>query len=156
MMQTAANLDEMIHVMANAAAMTIWAFVSSGMLVIALFECISSLCRYYVFPSASHNRLEHSIGVAHKAQVLLPCRRHYMVPHLGSGHMHHLWAALWSQGVACSIYRTQRNELQMSKEDVVTVELAGAFIRTRPNHLFLIRSQFVLDHIHDQPQDTSS
>lgn len=51
---------------------------------------------YYVFPSASHNRLEHSIGVAHQAQA-----------------------------VAHSIYRTQHDKLHMSKKDVGTVELAG-------------------------------
>lgn len=51
---------------------------------------------YYVFPSASHNRLEHSIGVAHKAQ-----------------------------GVALSIFRTQNRDLKMTRRDIATVELAG-------------------------------
>ena len=51
----------------------------------------------YVFPSATHTRFEHSIGVAHKAQEL-----------------------------AFQIWQGQGKELGMTMSDVHTVELAGA------------------------------
>ena len=51
----------------------------------------------YVFPSASHTRFEHSLGVAHKAQEL-----------------------------ATQIWLGQRAELDLTPGDVLTVELAGA------------------------------
>ena len=55
-----------------------------------------SLCARFVFPSATHTRFEHSIGVAIKAKEMVT----------------RIWTA-------------QRNELGLTKVDIETVELAG-------------------------------
>jgi hypothetical protein len=79
---------------------------------------------YYVFPSASHNRFEHSLGVAYKAQEVHaesvrynscvtdePCRQ----PDVDRPELQ----------AAYQIWQAQGKELGVQQSDVQTVEIAG-------------------------------